>query len=548
MSTRTTTSLALAAILSLTACQPADEAEPSADAGPAAAPPAELPAPDLERIVAEATFLASDEMAGRDTVTPEYQEAAAWVAQAYAEIGLEPAGSESYLQRVPYLQRQLVEGSAEVIIHHPDGDVVLAYRDDFLMAGDVVRARTRVRAPMVFVGYGISAPEFGVDDFADVDVEGRIVVALSGAPPDFPSEPRAHYSSSLTKLQSAVAAGAVGWLSISTNIDRARVPWERSMRFAGRPGMAWLSESGEASRYFPQMEGGASLSPDAADALIASTGRDPAAFLQAGEDGTYEPFEFGFDVTFARSTEHEQFEGPNVIGLLPGTDPELAHEIVVLSAHLDHIGTCPADEDGDDLCNGFYDNAMGIAVMLETARMLKAVGTRRSVLLLAVSGEEKGLLGADYFANHPTLPIEDMVANVNLDMPVLTHAANGAVAFGGEHSSLGAVVAEAMASVGWESVPDPMPEQVIFVRSDHYMLVRKGIPAVFLSPWPADGELFQFLQEHYHGPSDESGLPLDLPSLEKFTLANARMAQMVADADERPSWNEGNFFGDLFGR
>jgi peptidase M28-like protein len=539
----------LATLTMLTACGPAEQPQetPAATAPTTEPEPLVLPEVDAARILADATYLAADDLRGRDTGSPEYDTAAAFVATNLAEAGLLPAGTEGFLQPVPYLRRQLVEGSAELVLHHPDGDVTLRYPEDFLMAGDTVRSLTRVTAPLVFVGYGVVAPELGVDDYAGLDVDGKIIVALSGAPPSFPSEQRAYYSSSLTKAESAVAAGAVGWIGISTHIDRERRPWERSMRFAGRPGMAWLSESGEASRYYPQIAGSASLSPDAADALIASTGREPAEFLAEAEGETYTAFEFGFEATIGRETQHRMLSSPNVIGLLPGSDPLLADEYVLYTAHLDHTGICPADDSGDEICNGFYDNAMGSAILLETARVMSRLQPRRSVLFALVSGEEKGLLGADYYAHYPTVPIGSIVANINLDMPVLTAPTEQVVAFGGEHSSLGPSTERALAAAGWTRMDDPMPEEVIFVRSDHYMLVRMGIPAIYLDPGSGGG-LMDFIQEHYHRPSDQPGLPVDLPSLATFTAVNALIGKLVADTEARPSWNEGNFFGERFSR
>jgi len=550
MRSRTYRYLPLALCLALTGCGPAEEPAASntasADA-PAAAVAQQRPVPevDIARIQADAEALAADDMQGRDTGSEAYDRAAAFVAAAMAEAGLVPAGVDGYMQPVPYLQRQLDETSTEVIVHRQGGDQRLSYRSDYLMGGDVVRNRTRVRAPLVFAGYGVHAPELGVDDFAGVDVEGAIVVILSGAPPSFPSELRAYYASGRTKDEAIASRGAVGVISIPSNVDRARRPWDRSVRYAGRPGMSWLSEAGEASGFFATISGSASLSPDAADALIASTGREPAAFLAAAETGDYATFRFGFDATLARRTEHELVESPNVVGLLPGTDPRLSDQIVVISAHLDHLGVCPADESGDTICNGFYDNAMGTAILLETARTLAAVGTPRPVLFIAVSGEEKGLLGSDYFANHPTVPIDQLIADVNLDMPVMMEPTDEIVAFGGDHTSLGPIAARAVEAVGMRLVPDPIPEEAIFVRTDHYMFVRQGIPAIYLSP--TVGEAFgTFLHDNYHQPSDQSDLPVDWPSMGRFARANMAIAMAITDAATPPTWNEGDFFGELF--
>ena len=278
-----------------------------------------LPDVDVGRIQRDAEFLANDELAGRDTGSEGFAAAAAYVAAAMEAAGLDPGGSDGYFQPVPYLKNQLLLDSAQVVLHTADGDITLTFREDFVMGGDRVRGAARVRAPLVFAGYGIVAQELGVDDFADIDAEGKIIVVLSGAPPSFPSDQRAYYSSSIVKAEIAVAQGAVGVLGVRTLVDRVRVPWDRIKRFAGRPGMSWLSTSGEASRFYPQIEGSASLSPNAADSLMRLAGQDPETLLAAAEDGSYSPFDMGLEATLIRHTEHDLVTSPNVIvTVLPG--------------------------------------------------------------------------------------------------------------------------------------------------------------------------------------------------------------------------------------
>ena len=257
----------------------------------------------------------------------------------------------------------------------------------------------------------------------------------------------------------------------------------------------------------------------------------------------------------SRRTSQEEITSPNGVGVIRGTDPELADEFVVFSAHLDGLGR-GAPEDGDDIYNGAYDNAMGVALMIETARALAKAPPRRSVLFLAVTGEERGLLGSDYFAHYPTVPSASLVANVNLDMPLFLYPLADLVAFGAEHSSLKAPVAAAAEAEGFLLTPDPLPEETLFVRSDQYSFVRKGVPAVFLvsgfnsADEALDGEeLFRaHLTTHYHRPSDDLELPVDWDSALRFARTKARIGQLVGNDDLRPTWNEGDFFGEKFGR
>ena len=246
---------------------------------------------------------------------------------------------------------------------------------------------------------------------------------------------------------------------------------------------------------------------------------------------------------------------PNVVAILPGSDPALKAQYVVLSAHLDHIGISPArpgdKPDTDRINNGALDNAAGIATMLEVARASAEapVRPRRSIIFLASTGEEKGLLGADYYARHPSVPITAIVGNVDLDMPLLLYHFTDVTAFGADHSTLGPIVAKAVAPMGLRLSPDPMPEESIFVRSDHYMFVKQGIPAVFLATGFANGgekQWGKFLSGAYHHPDDDMNQKIDWESGARFAEANYRIMRAMADADSVPLWYDKDFFGDIF--
>jgi Zn-dependent M28 family amino/carboxypeptidase len=265
----------------------------------------------------------------------------------------------------------------------------------------------------------------------------------------------------------------------------------------------------------------------------------------------------GVDVTIVSVSKHERISSPNVIGILPGSDPELKDEYIVYSTHLDHLGT-GAPVDGDNIYNGFYDNAFGVAVSIEVARALKSlsVSPRRSIIFVAVTGEERGLLGSDYFAHYPTVPSSSLVANVNIDMPMMLFPLNTIVGYGSEHSSLEELTATEAIKEGFEATPDPYPDEVYFIRSDQYSFVRQGIPAVYFaegigsSDPTIDGRAVQmdFEKNHYHKPSDDLSQPVDWETTLRFSRAGARIGYRIAMNDERPEWNEGDFFGEKFGR
>jgi Zn-dependent M28 family amino/carboxypeptidase len=241
-----------------------------------------------------------------------------------------------------------------------------------------------------------------------------------------------------------------------------------------------------------------------------------------------------------------------VIGLLPGSDPKLRNEYVVLMGHLDHLGMTGQTRPGADrIYNGALDNAAGIATLLEAARAFVTSGRppRRSILFIANTAEEKGLLGADYFAHYPTVPIDRIVAGVDLDMPVLLYDFTDVIAFGAEHSTVALAVEKAARSMNISVSPDPMPEQSIFTRSDHYMFVQRGVPAILLMTGFANGGEAQwkdYLAHTYHSVRDDLKQPIRWDQGAKFARLNYLIARELADADERPLWYQGNLFGDFY--
>ncbi len=507
-----------------------------------------------DAIYAHVAYLADDALEGRLTGEPGFDKAAQYVADRFAEFGLEPGGDEDWYQQVPLQGYRIDTESVLVVVHRDTGDTELTYRDDYTMSADKVRSENRVRGELVYIGRGVHAPDYGYSDYGDIDVNGKILVGYSGGPGSIPGDERAFYSSSRTKSEELVARGAVGWIGLRSRQSQANSPWERSRKAAGtKTSMTWIDQSGAPDGHYPEIQGGASLSPAAATALLDGTPISFEETLDAIEASAVASVPLGIEVTLARKTTHEQFSSPNVIGIIRGTDPELTDEYVVYTAHLDHVGV-GVEVDGDAIYNGMYDNAMGTAIMLETARALAAMPPRRSVMFIALTGEERGLLGSDYFAHYPTVPVDSIVANVNIDMPLFIFPLADIVAFGAEHSSLGAVAGAAAAAEGFVLTPDPIPEEGLFRRSDQYSFVRKGIPAIYLDPGftssdpDIDGEALRtdHRHNHYHRPSDDLSRPIDWDSAVRFTRANARIGWAIANDDARPTWNEGDFFGDKF--
>lgn len=510
-----------------------------------------------QQLKSHVEFLSNDALKGRRAGEPGYDAAAAYVAGQFATMGVAPAGVDGWYQPVSLRRFKIDTTSARLLIHRGGEDLTLRYRDDFAMRADDVRPETSVRAEVVYVGHGIHAPDLGYSDYDGIDVRGKIVALFDGTPPLLEGNAGAHYASGRTIAGEAVSRGAVGVIGLRSGKSEERRPWDESKKqFGKQPSTTWVSEDGGAAEYYPEILGAAWLNIESSELLFDLS---PLSFEEAHEASLGdEPRSaaLGVEVSMSVRSEHSTVSSSNVIGVVRGTDPELANEYVVYTAHLDHVGVIPDEDGGDEIHNGMYDNAMGVALMLETARAVAAAPPKRSVLFIALTAEESGLLGSDFFVNNPTVPIDAIVANINLDMPLFLYPLADLVAFGSQHSSLQSVAESAAIDEGFVFSPDPMPEELLFVRSDQYSFVRFGIPAVFLVPGfnstnvDMDGEALtrDHIKNHYHEPSDDMTRPVDWDSAVRFARAHTRIGYSVANTEQRPTWNEGDFFGELFGR
>ena len=528
----------------------------SLKAAPTPAPDA-FPAASAERVRAHVAFLADDALEGRLPGTRGYTVAARYVESGFAQAGLKPGvGGTSFSQAVPLVESLAPLPASTLTLKPANGaPIALAPGTDFLPVASLTEARVNAEAPLVFAGFGVHAPEQGHDDLATVDVKGKVVLVLTGAPSRFPPAVRAHYSSGLTKFPELMARGAVGVITLQTPEDQQRTPWERLVQQSWRSRLAWVEGEGEPNGAWPALRVRASLNPARAAALFeGSTLTLEQAFANAAA-GRPQGIDLPMVVQQARQSVIRRKASENVVGVLEGSDPSLKNEYVVISAHLDHVGK-GVPIGGDAIYNGALDNASGIAIMLETARLLAALPERprRSVLFVAVTAEESGLQGSDYFVQHPTVPRDAMVANINMDMPVALAPLADVVAFGAEHSSLGTAVERAAEAEGVRLSPDTKPEEVFFVRSDQYSFVRGGIPALYVDEGQRSSDPSQdlaarieaFRKERYHQPGDDLSQPIHWPSMAMLARLNARVIVDVANADERPRWNPGNFFGETF--
>lgn len=534
----------LAILLSLTlAC--GDDSDERSDG--------DVPEVRAARLEEHIRFLASDRLAGRGTGAPVYDSAARYVSERFAEAGLDSAGTEGYLQPVPLRRARVAEGSTLVLIGRSGRRALTPFRD-YAPSPNFVEPKAEVTAPLVFAGFGVTAPERGYDDYQGVDAKGKIVVLLTGAPSSFPAAERAHYASSRLKRENAAGRGAVGYLVVRTR-DQS-FPWDRLVRQARRGSMRWLDPEGAPADVSPELRGLATLS-DSAAALVFQDAKQPLSeVLDAAAAGKPPAFDLPLRATLRTVSTYERITSPNVAGLLRGSDAALRDQVVVYTAHLDHLGIGEPVK-GDSIYNGALDNASGSAALLEVASAFASLPTppRRSVMFVAVTAEEEGLLGSDYFAQYPTVPLERIVANVNIDGLGIMYPFRELSALGAEHSTLDSTVARVAKRLGVTVAPDPFPQEVFFIRSDQYSFVRRGVPAVF--PFPgmrsdsgidAAARFKEWLATRYHLPQDDVDQPMDLEAGAGAAQFAFLVGLEIANADERPAWKEGDFFGRTFGR
>ncbi len=319
------------------------------------------------------------------------------------------------------------------------------------------------------------------------------------------------------------------------------------------PATTWATSDGTPFDPSHGLKARAIIEPATSAALFEGSGRTLKEILDEADKPGGRPKGFALkahaDITAA--TKVRRFSSPEVIGIIEGSDPGLKNEYVALMGHADHIGIKRGAGTGDRINNGALDNGAGVATLLEVARALSTGSNRprRSILVVANTGEEKGLLGAEYFAHYPSVPIDRVTAAIDLDMPMLLYDFTDVVAYGAGHSSLEKVFQSAAGAMGVKLSPDPMPEQAVFTRSDHYPMVKAGVPAVMLATGMANGgeaAWGKFLSTNYHQPSDDLSQPIVWSAGAKFAELNYRVVRALADADARPQWYENDYFGDLF--
>jgi len=512
-----------------------------------------------EAIRAHTEFLADDLLEGRSPGSRGHKLAVNYIRAQCEAFGLRGAGEGGgYFQKVPFVRAIVEEKETTFELKAGDSTRSLVYGTDFVMPDTHRDTEGSASAELVYVGYGVTAPEQGYDDYAGLDVKGKIAVTLwFESPPSFDPAVRAYYAGHEFKRANAAAHGAIGALYIRSPAMETLLPWAgvlRELRIGGLS-LRWLQANGRPNGLDDALEVFPMLNRSGAEALFANEKWGLDEVLAAAQKGTPQRFALSKSATIKFHSRHEKVESDNVVALIEGSDPVLKDEYVLFSAHVDHLGIGDP-VDGDSIYNGSVDNAGGCAVLLEVARLFAASPERpkRSLLFLFVTAEEAGLLGSDYFASHPTIPIGQVVANINVDGVTSLTPVSDVIAYGSEHSSLRTAVERAASQTGFTVSPDPFPEEGIFVRTDHFSFVKKGIPSILVNVGVKSTEpgvdalalLKQWMVTIYHSPKDDVSQPIHYETSARFARFLFWLGEGIAMDSERAHWNDNDFFGKKF--
>jgi len=490
-------------------------------------------------------FLADDNLEGRETGSEGLRKAEAYVVDRLKKAGLEPAGVDGFYQPVKFISREIVEKDSSAGLVFDGKTEPLGLGDDAYFNTRMPLAPEEISAPLVFVGYGLKIPETNYDDLAGLDLKGKIVVYLAGSTADTPTALSAHYQTIGERWKPLREAGVIGLIGIP-NPASMDIPWSRMSVNRAHPSMDLVGgEFDEA----PGIKMSLTYNPAQAEKLFVLSGQTFAEIAELGKDRKPLPrFPLNVSLKARAVVKSTSVESANVVAKLPGSDPILKNEYVVLSAHVDHVGI-GAPINGDRIYNGAMDNASGVAALLDIAASWKAkeAHPRRSILFVFVTAEEKGLLGSKYFAAHPTVPRSCMIANVNIDMFLPIVPLKVLKVQGLAESDLGDRAREAAQTFDIRVQPDPQPLRNAFIRSDQYNFIRHGIPAVKLDvgfdPGSPDEKIFkEWLTVRYHAPSDDLQQPVDRSTAATYEEIIRQLLVSIANADAPPRWKPDSFF------
>jgi Zn-dependent M28 family amino/carboxypeptidase len=492
-------------------------------------------------------FLSSDLLEGRAPATRGGRVTAEYIASQLRSSGVEPGVDGSFFQKVPIDVVGADSGSIKVAASGK-ATATLRYPSDVVVWAGSAQDSSIARGELVFVGYGAAAPEYKWDDFKGVDLKGKVLLVLVNDPPAPDSEPTLFGGKAMTyygrwtyKFEEAERRGAAGMLIVHTT-EAAGYPWHTVVG-------SWAKEQRMLPRDStlpPPLGVRGWITDSAATALLKRAGLDLAQLRKQAESRDFRPVPTGItiDASFRNKVEHLQSE--NVVGVIKGSDPRRRNEYVSFSAHWDHLGIGPK-VDGDSIYNGAEDNASGVASLLAVARAASSSPhPRRSLLFVFVTAEESGLLGSEYFAKHPTVPVDKIVANLNLDVVTLNGRVRDLDVLGANKSSLGPMLAHLIRAQGMRLSPEAHPEAGHFYRSDHFSFAKAGIPGVSIGAgtdfvgrpkgWGKQQEE-DYTAHRYHQPSDEYRPDFDLSGAVQISEIVLRFGTALANSPVTPTWN-----------
>lgn len=505
---------------------------------------------DTTTIRSHIAYLADDKLKGRLPGTEGYQMAVDYVTGQLKQIGVTPGGDKgAFTQKLIIRKSVLNNQSSIAFLKDASGKIdTLAFGKDFTPTPHPLKEKTTASGGLVFAGYGVDIPG-GYSDYAGVDVKGKIVVLVAGAPDGLLSTLTAHFSNAGNKMNTAFEKGAVGAIIIENTTRQSANP---NPVIQHNVALNPAKTAAYGRRFTGNLQVVLSGNKNLLLKLLATTGKEAEVILANIKSGKPSSFALPFTLTTSYATTHTDFESYNVVGLIPGSDPKLKNEYVVHSAHLDHVGI-GRPVNGDSIYNGAHDNASGIASLLEIARVYKSsnAAPKRSVLIVMVTGEEMGLIGSSYFAANPTVPKAAIVADVNTDMPTVIAPLLSVVPLGAEHSTIMDHVKFAAGHLGLDIEKDPEPTENRFVRSDQYSFVMNGIPALHIKYGNKTNipgfDMVQFVKEwrakYYHQAADGMDGIFDFAAAKTYVQLNFLISYSIAQTTARPVWNSGDLFG-----
>jgi len=492
-------------------------------------------------------ILSADIMMGRETGEPGYDSASSYIIDKIKTFGLKPGGvSGTYKQPITFTETRLIKNSINAIIN---GDN-LELGSEFVMSPLTTIEDVDIDAPLVFAGFGIEAPELNYNDFEDLDVSGKVAIVVSEAPSTFSMVERAVLTNNEMVQNTLIAKGAIGVITVFPESYENLYSWPLINGIYSSPKLRYVSDKEEIAQI-----PGFILNYRKAAEILKTAGKDYKSLMETLSKGEPVSFDLGINVSFKAKFKHKTKLSHNVAAILEGCDPDLKDEYLIMTAHLDHLGT-GRPVNGDTIYNGTWDNASGSSAILTLAHKFSSMeAPKRSIMFLWVTGEEHGLLGSEYFAKYPTLDADQIVANQNLDGIVgLINESSDVIAFGYEHSQLAKSIDFAVNKMGVTISKDPYPEQNFFVRSDQYSFVKEGYPAIWVVSGmtamqdSVDGhqKFNEWMATRYHKPSDDMMQPMDFNGIEKELKINFLVAYHIANQLESTDWIEESFLYKRF--